>query len=59
MKVVLVINDKEVELNDKDINFSEGEQVNVDGTIKRVESVHKAIVVIGNSADLAYRVILK
>ena len=50
---------KHEELNDKDINFAEGEQVKVDGDVKRVESVHKAVTVVGSSADLAYRVILK
>ena len=59
MKIILVINDREIELNDKDINFAEGEQVKVDGDVKRVESVHKAVTVVGSSADLAYRVILK
>lgn len=59
MKVVLVIDDREIELNDKDVNFAEGEQVKVDGDVKRVESVHKAVTVVGSSADLAYRVILK
>lgn len=59
MKVILVINDKEIELLDKDASFTEGEQVMIDGDTKRVHSVHKAVTVIGDSADLAYRVILK
>ncbi len=59
MKILLIINDREIELLDQNVEFTEGEQVAIDGTIKRVESVHKAIAVAGNSADLAYRVILK
>ena len=59
MKVILVIDDKEIELNDNDASFIEGEQVNVNGVTKRVESVLKAVTVVGSSGDLAYRVILR
>lgn len=59
MKILLIINDREIELLDQDVSFTEGEQVKIDGTVKRVESVHKAVTVVGNSADLAYRVILR
>lgn len=59
MKILLLINDKEIELNDKDVQFSEGEQVSVDGNFYRVQSVQKSILTEGKSADLAYRIIIK
>ena len=59
MKVILVIDDREIELNDKDASFLEGEQIQVDASIYRVQSAIKTVTVVGNSADLAYRVILR
>lgn len=59
MKIILICNDKEIELLDKDVSFIEGEQVMIDGLTKRVESVHKMVTIVGSSGDLAYRVILR
>lgn len=60
MKIILVINDVNIELLDQNVEFTEGEQVVVKdkGTL-RVESIHKEVTVAGSSADLAYRVILR
>jgi hypothetical protein len=54
MKIILLINDKEIELLDRDISFIEGEQVEINGYIHRVQSINKSISTVGNSADLAY-----
>lgn len=60
MKIILVINGNDIELNDQNVEFTEGEQVVFgDGDVKKVESVRKFVNVEGKSADLAYRVVLK
>lgn len=62
MKIILVINDREIALNDSNVLFEEGEQIEVTGelaNIYKVHTVHKVITVVGDSSDLSYKVILK
>ena len=63
MKIILVFDNKEIELLDQQAQFTEGEQVTiVEGgkhDVLRVESLHKTVFIVGNSADLGYKVILK
>lgn len=62
MKIILVINNREITLNDSNVLFEEGEQIEVTGEYKnyyKVHTIHKLINVVGDSSDLSYKVILK